>query len=40
MMIPHLSEAGNTRQGFFPEDEFRALHAHLPGDLKDFCRFA
>lgn len=35
-----LSEKNNTRQGFFSEDEFRALQAHLPEDLQDFCRFA
>lgn len=38
--IPRLSEKNNTRQGFFSDEEFRALHAHLPSDLKDFCRFA
>jgi len=35
-----LSEKGNARKGFFSEEEFRLLHAHLPADLKDFCRFA
>jgi integrase len=36
----HLSEKNNVRRGFFSEDDFRALHACLPDDLKDFCRFA
>jgi integrase len=39
-VVTHLSEKNNARQGFFSEDEFRALHSHLPADLKDFCRFA
>jgi hypothetical protein len=38
--VKHLSEKNNARQGFFSEDEFRALQTHLPEDLKDFCRFA
>ena len=38
--ITHLSEAGNARQGFFSEQEFRAVLAHLPEDLKDFAHFA
>lgn len=36
----HLSESGNTRQGFFSEGEFQALLSCLPTDLRDFCRFA
>jgi integrase len=36
----HLSEKNNTRQGFFGDQEFRALHSYLPNDLKDFCHFA
>lgn len=38
--IDRLSEKGNARQGFFSEDEFHALNAHLPPDLRDFCRFS
>jgi integrase len=37
--IRHLSEAGNERQGFFSETEFRALHEALPSDLADFALF-
>ncbi len=38
--IRHLSEAGNARQGFFTETEFRILLEHLPEHLKDFVLFA
>jgi integrase len=38
--IRHLSEAGNVRQGFFSEVEFRAVLDNLPEDLKDFALFA
>lgn len=37
--IRHLSERGNERQGFFSEQEFRSVLAHLPADLKDFVTF-
>jgi integrase len=41
-MIPairHLSESGNTREGFFAEWEFRAVVENLPEYLQDFARF-
>jgi integrase len=38
--IRHLSEAGNVRQGFFSEPEFRVVVDNLPEYLKDFARFA
>ena len=38
-VIRHLSEAGNARQGFFNEAEFRAVVQHLPDYLKDFVLF-
>jgi integrase len=38
--IRHLSDAGNARQGFFTEKEFRTLLEHLPENLKDFVLFA
>jgi integrase len=38
--IRRLSEAGNARQGFFTETEFRKLLEHLPEHLKDFVLFA
>ncbi len=38
--VRHLSEAGNARQGFFTEKEFRTLLEHLPDHLNDFVRFA
>jgi integrase len=38
--IRRLSEAGNARQGFLTETEFRTLLEHLPEDLKDFTLFA
>ena len=38
--IRHLSEAGNARQGFFTEKEFRTLLEHMPENLKDFVLFA
>ena len=37
--IRRLSEKGNARQGFFSDAEFRAVHSHLPDDLKDFALF-
>lgn len=37
--IQLLSEAGNTRLGFFEDHEFRKVHANLPADLKGFCLF-
>lgn len=37
--IRHLSEKGNTRQGFFTDAEVRALIAFLPEYLKDFVLF-
>ena len=37
--IRHLSEAGNARQGFLSEAEFRTLHPHLPEYLRDFVHF-
>ena len=34
------AEAGNERQGFLEEPEFRAVSRHLPDDgLRDFCLF-
>ena len=38
--IRHLSEAGNVRQGFFAEADFRNVISNLPDYLKDFARFA
>jgi hypothetical protein len=38
--ICHLSEIDNVRRGFFTATEFTAVEKHLPGDLKEFCRFA
>ncbi len=38
--IRRLSEAGNARQGFFTETEFRSLLEHLPEHVKDFVLFA
>jgi integrase len=38
--IQRLSEAGNTRQGFFTDEEMRRLLPHLPDDLRDFTLFA
>jgi integrase len=35
-----LSEAGNTRQGFFSDGDFKALLQFLPDYLLDFTRFA
>ena len=37
--LRHLSEAGNERKGFFSDAGFRAVHAHLPEDLRDFALF-
>jgi integrase len=39
-VIRHLSEAGNVRQGFFTDAEFRAVVEGLPEYLKDFASFA
>ena len=33
-------ERDNTRTGFFTKEEFESLAAHLPEDLRYFCRFA
>ncbi len=38
--IRHLSETGNARQGFFEDDDFKAVVEHLPDYLQDFSRFA
>lgn len=37
--IRRLSEAGNARQGFFSEIEFRAVLSNLPQDIADFVHF-
>ena len=37
--IPHLSEVGNERQGFFETADFEAVCAKLPEYLRDFSRF-
>jgi len=37
--VPHLSEVGNERQGFFETADFEAVVAHLPEYLQDFARF-
>ena len=39
-VIRHLPEAGNARQGFFNETEFRSVIEHLPDYVKDFALFA
>jgi integrase len=38
--IRRLSEAGNARQGFFTETEFRTVMEQLPDYLQDFALFA
>ncbi|MGA3316220.1 MAG: site-specific integrase [Candidatus Korobacteraceae bacterium] len=38
-LIRHLSEEGNTRQGFFSEADFREVLQGLPEYLQDFCLF-
>jgi len=38
-VIRHLSEEGNTRQGFFSEADFRGVLKNLPEYLQDFCLF-
>ena len=38
--IRNMSEAGNERQGFFGDAEFKAVESHLPKYLRDFARFA
>jgi integrase len=38
-VIRHLSEEGNTRQGFFSEADFREVLKNLPEYLQDFCLF-
>ena len=38
-LIRHLSEAGNARQGFFSEMEFRSVASTLPSVLADFALF-
>jgi integrase len=37
--IPHLSETGNERQGFFETEYFNSIVVHLPEHLQDFARF-
>jgi len=37
--IRHLSEKGNARQGFFTDEDFRALLGKLPAHLRDFIEF-
>ena len=37
--IPHLSEIGNEREGFFETADFEAVCAKLPEYLQDFARF-
>jgi integrase len=37
--VRRLSEAGNVRQGFFSETEFRAVASSLPSPLDDFALF-
>jgi integrase len=37
--IRHLSEKGNTRTGFFAEEQFREVLTHLPEYLRDYCLF-
>ena len=37
--IRHLSEKGNTRTGFFAEEQFREVLTHLPKYLRDSCLF-
>lgn len=37
--IPHLSEVGNEREGFFETADFEAVCGKLPEYLRDFCRF-
>jgi hypothetical protein len=39
-LIRHLSEADNSRRGFFSETEFRAVASNLPPDLADFALFS
>jgi integrase len=39
-IIRHLSEAENTRQGFFGEADFRQVLKNLPEYLQDFSLFA
>lgn len=38
-IVRHLSEAGNARQGFFSEAEFRLVLEHLPDHVRDFVLF-
>lgn len=38
-VIRHLSEGGNTRQGFFADAEYRSVVDNLPDYLRDFTRF-
>jgi len=38
-LIRHLSEAGNARQGFFSDLEFRNVASNLEPDLADFALF-
>lgn len=38
--IPHLSEVGNARKGFFEAHEHELMLAHLPAPIDDIARFA
>lgn len=38
--IRHLPETGNARQGFFEDEDFKAVVKHLPDYLQDFARWA
>lgn len=38
--IPHLSEAGNVRKGFFEQEQHDRMLAFLPSPLDDAARFA
>lgn len=37
-VIPHLSEVGNERQGFFETEHLDSVITHLPEYLRDFCK--
>jgi integrase len=38
--IPHLSEKGNARKGFFSQSEVLRVMSNLPQDVADFTEFA
>jgi hypothetical protein len=38
--VIHLLHEANARKGFFEEDEFHAVLAHLPNDLKPVVQVA